>query len=166
MGCMGRRSPGRSGGRLAAAPGRGRWKIGCPGTGRPGVGRGAELGAPAEAAGDAVRGGALYTGRGPVCGTIMRGRDDCAVCVGAAGLLAAGAGGVIAAAGGCGTIVAGDAPSVVAAGEDEPAGRGRGGAGIAGGADAAGGCGAAGGGTVKVGLGVAWGTTNRGVGAT
>ena len=36
---MGRRSPGRNGGRLVGAPGRGRWKIGWPGTGRPGAGR-------------------------------------------------------------------------------------------------------------------------------
>jgi hypothetical protein len=40
-----------------------RWKIGCPGTGRPGAGRG---GAPGAGI------GALYTGRGPVCGMIMR----------------------------------------------------------------------------------------------
>src|SRR5579863_947737 len=42
VGCIGRRSPGRNGGRVpgaAALPGRGRWKIGCPGTGRPGTGR-------------------------------------------------------------------------------------------------------------------------------
>src|SRR5271166_1934866 len=68
---MGRRSPGRSGGRgPVGALGRGRWKMGWPGTGRPGVGRAA---APASALGAAGRIGALYTGRGPVCGTIMRG---------------------------------------------------------------------------------------------
>ena len=74
VGCIGRRSPGRSGGRgapTAGAAGRGRWKIGWPGTGRPGAGRPVPAaGAPACAAG---RAGALYTGRGPVCGTIMRG---------------------------------------------------------------------------------------------
>jgi len=61
---MGRRSPGRSGGRAPGADGRAvRWNIGCPGTGRPGAGRG---GAPGAGI------GALYTGRGPVCGMIMR----------------------------------------------------------------------------------------------
>jgi len=76
VGCMGRRSPGRMGGRgapIGGAAGRGRWKMGWPGTGRPGAGR-ATPGAPACAIGAAGRGGgALYTGRGPVCGTIMRG---------------------------------------------------------------------------------------------
>ena len=79
VGCMGRRSPGRSGGRLVGAPGRGRWKIGCPGTGRPGAGR---MVAPVERSGGACRRGwpqrAPYTpGRGPVCGTIMRGGGGC-----------------------------------------------------------------------------------------
>ena len=69
VGCMGRRSPGRSGGRTAGAPGRGRWKIGCPGIGRPGAGR---ADAPCSAAGCAGLEGALYTGRGPVWGTIIR----------------------------------------------------------------------------------------------
>ena len=82
MGCIGRRSPGRSGGRGAPTPpgpcGRGRWKIGWPGTGRPGIGRPvigrAAIGTPGCGGGGAGRGGgALYTGRGPVCGTIMRG---------------------------------------------------------------------------------------------
>lgn len=41
-----------------------RWKIGCPGTGLPGAGRSVAPGTGA---------GALYTGRGPVCGMIMRG---------------------------------------------------------------------------------------------
>ena len=61
--CIGRRSPGRSGGRgpppIPGGPcGRGRWKIGCPGTGRPGAGR-IPVGAPACAvgAGGAGRGG-------------------------------------------------------------------------------------------------------------
>ena len=54
VGCMGRRSPGRRGGRLVGAPGRGRWKIGCPGTGRPGAGR---MVAPARRSGSACRRG-------------------------------------------------------------------------------------------------------------
>ncbi len=69
VGCMGRRSPGRSGGRAAGVPGRGRWKIGWPGIGRPGAGR---ADAPGSAAGCAGLEGALYTGRGPVWGTIIR----------------------------------------------------------------------------------------------
>jgi hypothetical protein len=74
VGCIGLRSPGRSGGR--GAPGTGgrevRWKIGCPGTGRPGAGLEAAFGADVDA--DAGGGaGARYTGRGPVCGMIMRG---------------------------------------------------------------------------------------------
>ncbi len=44
--------------------------MGCPGTGRPGAGR---IGAPACAAGAGGLTGALYTGRGPVCGTMKRG---------------------------------------------------------------------------------------------
>jgi hypothetical protein len=47
-----------------------RWKIGCPGTGRPGVDRGA---APSAAGAPGAGSGALYTGRGPVCGMIIRG---------------------------------------------------------------------------------------------
>src|SRR5260370_19759554 len=43
--------------------------MGCPGTGRPGVGREAALGAGALGAAR----GALYTGRGPVCGMIILG---------------------------------------------------------------------------------------------
>jgi hypothetical protein len=83
VGCMGRRSPGRSGGRGAPTPpgpcGRGRWKIGWPGTGRPGAGRRVPIGALAWGAGVGAGrgGGALYTGRGPVCGTIMRGAGGC-----------------------------------------------------------------------------------------
>jgi len=80
---MGRRSPGRRGGREVGDEEEGgrRWKIGWPGTGRPGMGRPAigipGVGGPgagrigAAAAGGRI--GALYTGRGPVCGTIMRG---------------------------------------------------------------------------------------------
>jgi len=70
VGCGPRRSPGRIGGRVpgdaADAPpgaGRGRWKIGLPRSGMPP--RGA-IGAPAG------RTGAVYTGRGPLCGTIRR----------------------------------------------------------------------------------------------
>jgi hypothetical protein len=108
---MGRRSPGRSGGRAAAPDGRGRWKIGCPGTGRPGAGRPA-IGRPgtgracrlAFATGLSARGGgggALYTGRGPVWGTIIR-RGGTAGAAGRCG--AGGAAGVAVAcacAGGC-----------------------------------------------------------------
>ena len=94
VGCIGRRSPGRSGGRAPGAPGRGLWKIGWPGTGRPGAGR---EGAAACGRG----GGAWYTGRGPVCGITMRrcgtigwpgfGAPGRACAVGAAGcVLAAG----------------------------------------------------------------------------
>ena len=77
---MGLRSPGRSGGRAAgeapAACGL-RWKIGCPGTGRPGAGRGPPIGTPGCT-------GALYTGRGPVCGTIIRG-EGCGAAMGRGG---------------------------------------------------------------------------------
>ncbi len=67
---MGRRSPGRNGGR-AAAVGRGRWKMGCPRTGRPGAARSPAAGG---ALGGALAGrtGAWYTGRGPVCGRMTR----------------------------------------------------------------------------------------------
>jgi len=88
------------------AAGRGRWNIGWPGTGRPGterpcIGRAAEVlgdGAPEEAAGALGRMGALYTGRGPVCGMITRGAGELGA-AGAAGLAATGAG-VTEAAGG------------------------------------------------------------------
>ena len=98
VGCMGRRSPGRSVGRGApGACGRGRWKMGWPGTGRPGAGRAGAPGAacPAGAAGLI---GALYTGRGPVCGMIMRGGG---APMGAADLGGTVAAGGAAAAGGC-----------------------------------------------------------------
>ena len=81
VGCMGRRSPGRSGGRAPGAPaGRGRWKMGWPGTGRPGAGRPCMPGRVAMGCpGTGGRGGAcglggaaVYTGRGPVCGVITR----------------------------------------------------------------------------------------------
>ena len=100
MGCMGRRSPGRSGrgGPPPGVIGRGRWKIGCPGTGRPGAGRIVPAGdavGDMDATGAIGRGGgALYTGRGPVCGTIMRGAGGCGG--------PATAGGRGAATGGCG----------------------------------------------------------------
>jgi hypothetical protein len=81
VGCIGRRSPGRSGGRGPPTPGacgRGRWKMGCPGTGRPGAGRMVPAGPLACTVGATGRGGgALYTGRGPVCGTIIRGAGGC-----------------------------------------------------------------------------------------
>jgi hypothetical protein len=90
VGCIGRRSPGRKGGRAPGAmgapgalkvpgapagpddcPGRGRWNMGCPRTGRP-----VRFPIGAEDGGWGARGGggggAVYTGRGPVCGTIMR----------------------------------------------------------------------------------------------
>ena len=91
-------------GRPAGAPGRGRWKIGWPGTGRPGMGRGA---IEAEGAVGAGRGGALYTGRGPVCGTIMRGKGVVGaggrVAIGVCGRGAIGDGGAIVGAAGVGT---------------------------------------------------------------
>ena len=157
VGCIGRRSPGRNGGRVpgaAAPPGRGRWKIGWPGTGRPGTGR---AGAPAWAVG-AGRGGALYTGRGPVCGMIMRGDGDCAI--GAAGFAAIGAGG-------CGGTTGGTAETggaaCATAGVTTGGLTGRGGTGIAGGAAAdTGGWATGGAGTEKVGLTVGVGTMTRG----
>ena len=87
VGCMGRRSPGRRGGRgpLGAPAGRGRWKIGCPGTGRPGAGRPCIPGRLAIGwPGTGGRGGAsgfggaaMYTGRGPVCGVMTRRGGAC-----------------------------------------------------------------------------------------
>jgi hypothetical protein len=48
--------------------------MGWPGTGRPGTGRDVPpIGTPGCTGGGAARRGALYTGRGPVCGTIIRG---------------------------------------------------------------------------------------------
>jgi hypothetical protein len=122
VGCIGLRSPGRKGGRFAVgAPGRGRWKIGWPGTGRPGAGRiVAPGGAPSVAivpAGAAGRKGALYTGRGPVCGTIIRGGGA------VAGGGALGATGLAVMVGGCGAGAVGRGG--VAMGAMEPAeGRG------------------------------------------
>jgi hypothetical protein len=105
VGCIGRRSPGRNGGRPAGEPacapcGRGRWKIGCPGTGRPGAGlpwcgRAVPV---FDAAGVAGRTGAVYTGRGPVCGTISRRGGACGMgFAGGCDVLAAGACGASAA---------------------------------------------------------------------
>ena len=72
--------------------------MGWPGTGRPGTERvGLAIGTPGCTGGGAGRRGALYTGRGPVCGTIMRGAGGCA----AAGRAATGAtGGALAEAAG------------------------------------------------------------------
>src|ERR1019366_7596467 len=64
-------------------PGRGRWKIGLPRSGIPP--RGGTVGR--SAVGDG--GGAAYTGRGPVCGTIMR-RTGAAGRCGVAGLAGTG----------------------------------------------------------------------------
>jgi hypothetical protein len=62
--------------------------MGWPGTGRPGVGRDVPpIGTPGCTGGGAAPRGALYTGRGPVCGTIMRGAGG----GGAAGRAALGA---------------------------------------------------------------------------
>ena len=76
-----RRSPGRTGGRVCPGgntPGRGRWKMGLPRSGIPP--RGGAL-APARGA---ANGGARYTGRGPVWGTIKR-RGVCAAVPGCPG---------------------------------------------------------------------------------
>jgi hypothetical protein len=85
--------------------------MGCPGTGRPGAGRAAPpIGTPGCTGGGAGRSGALYTGRGPVCGTIMRGS-------GGAGLEGAMGRAAIGAAGGAlAEIVGGAAAGTCAAG--------------------------------------------------
>lgn len=147
---MGRRSPGRRGGRAPGTPGRGRWKIGCPGTGRPGAGRAAALGA----AGDC--GGALYTGRGPVWGTITRrcGGVGAADVAGLVGGVAAGAGGAAWAAGADGAEA-----SAVCGGALGPEGRCTGPTTTG----EAAGAGATGGGTTEAG-GRGCGTTNLGCG--
>jgi hypothetical protein len=102
----------------------------------------------------------LYTGRGPVCGTIMRGRGVCgAGALDAAGLAAIGAEG---AAGGGAAMAAGGAASATGGVAGGGTG-GRGAAGITGGAEAATGGGVTGGaGAVNVGRGVGVGTTSRG----
>lgn len=157
VGCMGRRSPGRSVGRGApGACGRGRWKMGWPGTGRPGAGRAGAPGAacPAGAAGLI---GALYTGRGPVCGMIMRGGG---APMGAADLGGAVAAGGAAAAGGC-----------AAGGGATADGGATGGAGGLGGAETGalvealgGAAGGGGGGAITAEADLGCGTTSRGAG--
>lgn len=98
VGCGPRRSPGRIGGLVcpgvnwpgalpgpcAGVPGRGRAKIGLPRSGIPP--RGGAVGTGRVGDG----GGAAYTGRGPVCGTINR-RGAGGRCVPVAGLWAGGA---------------------------------------------------------------------------
>ena len=85
--------------------------MGCPGTGRPGVGRGLVADCwPACARGwDGAEGGAWYTGRGPVCGTIMRGLGaaGCAGAEGATGFAGADATGDGACTGGRATGICG-----------------------------------------------------------
>ena len=150
--------------------------MGCPGTGRPGAGR-----IPAEGALDCPMGtpgrggGALYTGRGPVCGTIMRGAGvgDGA---GAAGV--AGRGGAAGAEDAV-TTGAGGAGGATTAGGGGGVGRGVAGiggvaegaavAGFSGGATTAGrggGAVGAGAGGATVGFGGAGGTTAGRGGAT
>ncbi|HTT24036.1 MAG TPA: hypothetical protein VMG82_34240 [Candidatus Sulfotelmatobacter sp.] len=156
VGCMGRRSPGRSGGRGAPTPagpcGRGRWKIGCPGTGRPGAGRIVPAGTLVCAAGAGAtgRGGALYTGRGPVCGTIILGAGGCGA-ADAVGGVGRGAGGV--------TGITGDAEAAGGGATTAAAGGGGGAAARTGGATTAGAAGAAGGGAGTAGFSVAGATT-------
>jgi hypothetical protein len=85
--------------------------MGCPGTGRPGAGREATFAVEAPGAGT----GALYTGRGPVCGMIMRGGGA----RGAAGLAGAATGICVTFDGGGATEedwTTGEALPVVAAG--------------------------------------------------
>ena len=111
VGCMGRRSPGRNGGRAPGAPaapgapgapagwpGRGRWKMGWPRTGPGRVPAGADAEGPCGGR-EGWTGGAVYTGRGPVCGTIMR-RAGCSAgaagCRDAGGCVVAGASGALA----------------------------------------------------------------------
>jgi hypothetical protein len=95
--------------------------MGWPGTGRPGMGRGCVLPCAVGAAGRTCGGGAWYTGRGPVWGTIMRraggggggmGRGAGCACIGAEGAggavgrvttTAGGAGGRTGGAGGAAT---------------------------------------------------------------
>jgi hypothetical protein len=93
--------------------------MGWPGTGRPGAGREVPpIGTPGCTGGGAARSGALYTGRGPVCGTIMRGGGGAGAeeAIGRAAIEAAGgalaettgvaaAGGTCAAGGGAGRVV-------------------------------------------------------------
>ncbi len=111
------------------APGIGgrRWKIGCPGTGRPGCER-AAIGCP-RAAGPPGRraigmpgsgaSGARYTGRGPVCGTMTRrctsgmtrasggAAGGCTAAGGSAGSTGGGAAGASGRRGAAGVVAAG-----------------------------------------------------------
>ena len=172
---MGRRSPGRSGGRGPPTPGapcgRGRWKIGWPGTGRPGAGRIVLVGAAPCATGAGGRGGgALYTGRGPVCGTIIRGAGVCGAAVtdgvagrtGAAG--GAGATGAADAVTGGTTGVVGGGATTATGGTGGAAGRGIGGAG--GGATTAAGFSTTGGATTGRTGGAGGGVTDVGAATT
>ena len=118
VGCIGRRCPGTNGGREPGALeppmppdcGRGRWNMGCPRTGRPPLGRCPAEGAPACCVGafgrtvGAGREGALYTGRGPVCGTMSR---RAAGTIGLPGSMAGGAGASFSTAGGAATFATG-----------------------------------------------------------
>src|ERR1700740_2994449 len=80
--------------------------MGWPGTGRPGAGRTPPMGTPGCTGGGAGRMGALYTGLGPGCGTIMRGAGGGGVAgrgaTGVAGEALAETAGVDTAAGACG----------------------------------------------------------------
>ncbi len=99
--------------------------MGWPGTGRPGAGRMVPAGAPVCAVGaTGLGGGALYTGRGPVCGTIMRGAGGCGGPATTGG--AAGRGGALTGGGACGAVDAeidGDAGATTAGGGTGGAGR-------------------------------------------
>jgi len=117
-------------------------------------------GDPASTGGCAGLSGALYTGRGPVCGTIIRGGGAWA---------AAGAVGLVVIAGGCACGVGGrrgiTGGAAVVAGPDDVLTGGTGGFGLTGaeGATGAVACGGPeGAGTVKIGRGVVVGTTNLG----
>lgn len=115
--------------------------------------------APACAVGAVCPGGALYTGRGPVCGTIMRGDGACGrgVAIGVAGLVATGVAGCAVADGITGVGVAAWAAGGMIGG---CAGGATGGVVAA----VAGGCADGGTGTVNVGLGAVVGTTILGGG--
>ncbi len=121
-------------------------------------------GAPDTLAGGAGLKGALYTGRGPVWGTIILGGGACG---GAGATGATGRATIVGVAGwsteGRGGVAAGAAEVAVGAAGATTTGRGATGADeAAGDTEAAGGGGAGGAGTEKVGLGVEVGTTNFG----
>ena len=102
VGCMGRRSPGRSGGPMALGRARTR-ALENRLTGHRTSRAPDACGLPAGARHACRRGwpkGALYTGRGPVCGTIIRGGGACGA-AGALGLRLAWQPWQAAAAGGC-----------------------------------------------------------------